>query len=63
MKPKFPIERIKRDDDGYRMIEIAASILNNHGLKKEAKAIHQEATVRGYDFYFVLKLIKKYMEV
>jgi hypothetical protein len=60
MKPKF---KLNSNDDNYRLILRAGSILSNHGFKKEAKDIHKEASMDGYDFYKVLKLLKKYMEL
>ncbi len=60
MKPKMVLTP---EEDNYKLVLKAGSILNAHGQKKAAKAIHQETSVKGYDFYFVLKALKKYMDV
>ena len=62
MKPKYIID-LEKDDHPVNMILRAGSISAAHGLKKESRDIHQEASVYGYDFYIVLKLLKKYMEI
>jgi hypothetical protein len=61
-KPKMKLDS-KKDLDGYEMVKRAACILNAHGLKQEARNIHQEASVYGYDEYVALRLLKKYMDV
>jgi hypothetical protein len=60
MKPKY---KIHNEDSPYMMIVRAASILSAKGKKREARIMHQEATVYGYEFYKVLELLKKYMEI
>jgi hypothetical protein len=62
MKPKMELDADK-DLDGYSMINRAGSILSANGLKYEAKKIHQEATICGYDIYMVYYLLKKYMDI
>jgi len=62
MKPKMTINPDK-DIDGFHMIVRAASILHAHGLREEASEIHQRASVVGYDFERVLKLLKEYMDI
>ena len=52
-----------KDNCGYSLIERAACILNACGEKQSAKDIHQIATCRGYDYYFVLRILKQYMEI
>ena len=49
--------------DGEDLINKAGSILSINGYKREAKNIHQEASIEGYRFYTCLKLLKKYMNV
>jgi hypothetical protein len=50
-------------DCNFQLIEKAGSILAAHGMKKEAKEIHQKASVEGYDIHIVLKLLKEYMTI
>ena len=59
-KPKMCL---KSDGDNFKLIERAGSILSAHGMKKESRDIHQRATIEGYDFYVVLKLLKEYMDI
>jgi hypothetical protein len=59
-KPKMSL---RTEDCAFRLIERAGSILHAHGLKQEAEEIHQKASVEGYDFYYVLRLLKQYMEI
>jgi hypothetical protein len=60
MKPKF---KLFITDDNFRLIEKAGSVLSANGKRKEAKEIHQKASINGYDFYFVLKLLSEYLDV
>ena len=53
----------EKDIDGYSIVERAASILAAHGLRKEAREIHQRASVSGYEDYESFRLLKEYMEV
>ena len=62
MKPKMNLDP-EKDYDGHAMIVRAASILAAHGMKKEAREIHQKATVRGYDDYYAFRLLKEYMDI
>ena len=62
MKPKMELDSGK-DIDGFAMINRAGSILSAHGMRKEAKEIHQKATICGYDEYIAFKLLKEYMDV
>ena len=62
MKPKMQLDS-KKDGDGYSMTVRAASILAAHGLKEEAKEIHQRAKIEEYDVYFVYRLLKEYVNI
>lgn len=62
MKPKMKLDP-KKDRDGMSMVNRAACILNAHGLREQAKAIHQEAKTSNYDTFVVLRLLKKCMDV
>ena len=59
-KPKM---ELFETDDNYYLIQKASKILEAHGMKKEAKEIHQRASIRGYNINVVLKLLKKYMDI
>ena len=60
MKPKM---ELILTDDNYRLIERAGSILAANGMRYEAMEIHQRASIRGYRFESVLKLLKEYMDI
>ena len=60
MKPKFELHP---NDSNYDLIDKAAWQLLKCGLLAEAKAIHKEACSYGYEFYAVLILLKKYVQV
>ena len=45
---------------GFDIIQRAACLLNESGDKDKASMLHQRASVRGYDFYEALKLIKEF---
>ena len=62
MKPKMRLDP-EKDLDGHSMIVRAASILHAHGFKQEAKMIHQEASVNGYEENAVFRILKKYVEI
>jgi hypothetical protein len=49
-----------KDGTGYDIIQRAACVLNAAGEKDKARLLHQRASVRGYDFYDVLKLVKEF---
>jgi len=60
MKPTMNLES---DDDGYTLIERAATKLFRFGLREEAGDLIQRASIRGYNFNHVLKLLKEYMTI
>jgi len=60
MKPKM---ELILTDDNYRLIEMASNILIANGMKREAIEIYQRASIRGYRFESVLKLLKEYMDI
>ena len=62
MKPIMNVDP-EKDVDGYSMIRRAGSILNVHGMKQEAKEIHQRASIEGYEEYLVFQLLKEYMTI
>lgn len=49
-----------RDGSGFDIIQRAACILDSAGENDKAKRICQRASVRGYDFYDALKLVKEF---
>jgi len=57
-RPKINLANLKHGD-GQEIIEHAVNLLNAYGFRKEAKEIHQKASVEGYDFYVCLQLLKE----
>lgn len=49
--------------DGFKLSQKACSLLSSNGCRKEAKELSKKSKDYGYDFYFVLKLLKEYVEI